>query len=191
MRGKVAPLTSLLTNYTPLSTYFWAVYKIFRENEPQYIFLWWQTDDSLTSMLCRRRKLTGGEWEWLDEMEPRTCSESRSLSVHKRRGHTPSRVFTIPVLIPFRFHFGSGSRIFESSILYDSICLAIADHPLLKFLPWLHSLHSTVKYSALMYEKSKISTLWALISVIQIIFEFLVPNDYICYRIMNLAFGSG
>ena len=29
------------------------------------------------------------------------------------------RFFTIPVLIPFRFHFGSGSRIFGSSILYD------------------------------------------------------------------------
>ena len=30
------------------------------------------------------------------------------------------RVFTIPVPIPFRFHFGSDSKIFGSSSLYDS-----------------------------------------------------------------------
>ena len=31
------------------------------------------------------------------------------------------RVFTIPVLIPFRFHFGSGSKIFGYSSPFDSI----------------------------------------------------------------------
>ena len=115
-----------------------------------------------------------------------TCSEDSVQSfLRVPQAGWPIRVFMIPVLIPFRFHFGSGSRIFGSSILYDSICyciggwLAIADHPLSKFVPWLHSLHTTVKYSALMYEISKISTLWALISVIQIIFEFSVPNDSI------------
>ena len=93
------------------------------------------------------------------------------------------RVFMIPVLIPFRFHFISGSRIFGSSIHYDSVCyciggwLAKANHPLSKLPPWLHSLHTTVKYSASMYDISKISTSWTLTSVIQIIFKFSVPNN--------------
>ena len=58
--------------------------------------LWLLTDgirDPLTCMFrhSRGRKWTRGWWEWLDEMEPRTCSpQSRSLSSYKERGHTPS-----------------------------------------------------------------------------------------------------